>query len=311
MGWLDKLSQGLSKSRQRLNGSLNQLIGRGADIDDDFWDDLEDTLVSADLGIEATTEIVERLRLEAQSEALPTAETIINRLESLIAAEFETTGDPFQFSPVTILMVGINGTGKTTSVGKLAKQAVAEGKTIVLGCADTFRAAAAEQLEVWADRANVEIVERERGADPAAVAFDTVNRAAEIGADIALIDTAGRLHNSLDLMQELEKVQRVAREQSKAPTFTILVMDATTGQNGLVQAREFNKYLGLDALILTKLDGTAKGGIALAIERELHIPIVRLGVGEGIDDLRPFNPQEFAHALLGSHDTNTTDSTEE
>ena len=298
-GFFSKLNEGLSKSRMKMQGSLNQLIGRGADIDESFWEDLEDTLISADLGFEATEDIVGKLRLEAEAQAVPTAEKILHKLTGMIADEFETAGDPFQFSPVTILMVGINGTGKTTSVGKLAKQAVSQGKSIVLGSADTFRAAASEQLDVWAERAGVEVVRKDRGADPASVAFDTVERAEEMGADIALIDTAGRLHNSLDLMRELEKVQRVTRERSKAPTFTVLVMDATTGQNGLVQAREFNKFLALDALILTKLDGTAKGGIAVAIERELNIPIVRIGVGEGIDDLRPFDPQEFAKALVG------------
>ena len=298
-GFFSKLNEGLSKSRMKMQGSLNQLIGRGADIDESFWEDLEDTLISADLGFEATEYIVGKLRLEAEAQAVPTAEKILHKLTGMIADEFETAGDPFQFSPVTILMVGINGTGKTTSVGKLAKQAVSQGKSIVLGSADTFRAAASEQLDVWAERAGVEVVRKDRGADPASVAFDTVERAEEMGADIALIDTAGRLHNSLDLMRELEKVQRVTRERSKAPTFTVLVMDATTGQNGLVQAREFNKFLALDALILTKLDGTAKGGIAVAIERELNIPIVRIGVGEGIDDLRPFDPQEFAKALVG------------
>lgn len=298
-GFFEKLNAGLSKSRLKMQGSLNQLIGRGADIDENFWEDLEDTLISADMGFEATEDIVQRLRLESEAKGQAQADQILARLQTMIADEFETVGDPFKIKPVTILMVGINGTGKTTSVGKLAKQAVSEGKKIVLGSADTFRAAASEQLDVWAERANVEVVRKDRGADPASVAFDTVERAEEMGADIALIDTAGRLHNSLDLMRELEKVQRVTRERSKAPTFTVLVMDATTGQNGLVQAREFNKYLALDALILTKLDGTAKGGIAVAIERELHIPLVRIGVGEGIDDLRPFDPHEYAKALVG------------
>lgn len=297
--WFDRLNEGLSKSRQKLAGSLNQLVGRGADVDDSFWEELEETLIAADLGLEAATDIVERLRLEANAQSIPSSDKIIARLQDMIAEEFETVGDPFQFEPVTILMVGINGTGKTTSVGKLAKQAVAQNKKIVLGSADTFRAAASEQLDVWAERANVEVVRKDRGADPASVAFDTVARAEEVGADIALIDTAGRLHTSLDLMHELEKVQRVARDRSKAPTFTVLVMDATTGQNGLVQAREFNKHLAIDALILTKLDGTAKGGIAVAISHELKVPIVRIGVGEGIDDLRPFDPHEFAKALVG------------
>jgi fused signal recognition particle receptor len=300
MSWYEKLNAGLSKSRERLTGQLNALVGRGVDLDDDFWEDLEDTLIMADLGLDASGDIVERLKREVAAKAFGTIDEVKEHLVRAIAEEFETAGDPFNISPVTVLLVGINGTGKTTSVGKLAKQAVDEGKTVILGSADTFRAAAAEQLDVWAGRAGVAIIKRERGSDAASVAYQTVEAAEEESAHLTLIDTAGRLHNSPDLMRELEKVQRVTRERSKTPTFTVLVMDATTGQNGLVQAREFNKILAVDAVILTKLDGTAKGGIALAISKELGIPIVRIGVGEGIDDLRAFDPQEFARALIGS-----------
>jgi fused signal recognition particle receptor len=274
-------------------------MGRGVEPDEEFFEALEETLIQADFGYNPTLDIVESLRREVAAKALPDMAAVRQLLIQRIADEFQTSGDPFQFSPITVLMVGINGTGKTTSVGKLAKQAHAEGKLVVLGSADTFRAAAAEQLDVWAERAGVEVVRRERGADPASVAFETVERAEAEGADLALIDTAGRLHTSPDLMRELEKVQRVTRERSAAPTFTVLVIDATTGQNGLVQAREFNNLLAVDALILTKLDGTAKGGIAVAISRELQVPIVRIGVGEGIDDLRPFDPLEFAEELVG------------
>ena len=297
--WKDRLSQGLSKSRERLGGQLNTLMGRVVELDDSFYEELEETLISADFGFEPTTDIINQLKEQTAARALPDVEAVRSLLIDLIAGEFETAGDPFQFAPVTVLMVGINGTGKTTSVGKLAKQAVDEGRRVVLGSADTFRAAAAEQLDVWAERAGVDVVRRERGADPASVAYETVTRAQAEGADLALIDTAGRLHTSPDLMRELEKVQRVTREKSAAPTFTVLVIDATTGQNGLVQAREFNKLLAVDAIILTKLDGTAKGGIAVAIARELKVPIVRIGVGEAIDDLRPFDPHEFASALIG------------
>ncbi|MCL2818512.1 MAG: signal recognition particle-docking protein FtsY [Actinomycetia bacterium] len=299
MSWYEKLNSGLSKSRERLSGQLNALVGRGVDIDESFWEDLEDTLIMADLGLEASEDIVARMKREVATKAFSSTEQVKEYLVSAIAQEFETVGDPFKLGAVTILAVGINGTGKTTSIGKLAKQGVDEGRTVILGSADTFRAAAGEQLDIWAERAGVPIVKRERGADAASVAYETVERAQEIGADLVLIDTAGRLHTSLDLMRELEKVQRVTRDRSKAPTFTVLVMDATTGQNGLVQAREFNKALALDAIILTKLDGTAKGGIALAISKELEIPIVRIGVGEAIDDLRPFVPEEFARALIG------------
>jgi fused signal recognition particle receptor len=299
VSWKDRLSRGLSKSRERLGGQLNTLMGRVVEVGDSFYEELEETLISADFGFEPTLDIVNTLREQVAARAISDMEGVRELLIEIIAQEFETSGDPFQFSPVTILMVGINGTGKTTSTGKLAKQAVDAGKRVILGSADTFRAAAAEQLDVWAERAGVDIVRRDRGTDPASVSYATVEAAEAENADLALIDTAGRLHTSPDLMRELEKVQRVTRDKSAAPTFTVLVIDATTGQNGLVQAREFNNLLAVDALILTKLDGTAKGGIAVAIARELKVPIVRIGVGEGIDDLRPFNPREFAEALIG------------
>ena len=297
--WRERLSRGLSRSRDRLSGQINTLLGHTADLDEAFWEGLEESLVGADFGLLATEEIVGRLRQISATRALPDAAAIKDQLVRLIAEEFPTAGDPFQFSPVTVLLVGVNGTGKTTSAGKLAKQAVDAGKTVLLGSADTFRAAAAEQLDVWAQRAAVPIVRRERGSDPASVAFETVQRAAEANCDLTIIDTAGRLHTSPDLMRELEKVQRVTRDNAQTPVFTILVLDATTGQNGLTQAREFNKILAVDALILTKLDGTAKGGIAVAIAKELQIPLVRIGVGESIEDLRAFDAEEFARALLG------------
>jgi fused signal recognition particle receptor len=299
MSWYERLNAGLSKSREQLAAQLNTLVGRGVALDDGFWEDLEDTLILADLGLDPSSDIVAHLRREVTAKAYDSVEEVKTHLVDAIADEFETADDPFDVSPATVLAVGINGTGKTTSIGKLAKQATDEGKTVVLGSADTFRAAAIEQLDIWAERAGVPVIKRSRGADAASVAYETVERAEAVGAHLTLIDTAGRLHTSLDLMRELEKVQRVTCERSKAPTFTVLVMDATTGQNGLSQAREFNKILDLDAIILTKLDGTAKGGIALAISKELSIPIVRVGVGEGIDDLRPFDPHEFARALIG------------
>jgi len=242
---------------------------------------------------------VARLRRESAARALPDAEAVIRALAEQIGAEFpREVDDPLELSPVTILVVGVNGTGKTTTVGKLAKQGVDSGRKVMLGSADTFRAAASEQLDVWAGRAGVPVVRRDRGADPAAVAFDTVAKAEETGADLTLIDTAGRLHTSADLMRELQKLKRVTENRSKPPVRTLLVMDATTGQNGLAQAREFNAALSVDAIALTKLDGTAKGGIAVAVARELSIPIVRIGVGEGIEDLRPFLAEEFASALV-------------
>lgn len=296
--WFKRLADGLSKSRERLGEQLNVLLRRGPDLDEEFWSDLEDALLSADIGFTATTDIVASLRSEAARKALPDAAAVLDTLVERIAGEFTPGEDPFELSPVTILMVGVNGTGKTTSVGKLAKQAVDAGRSVILGSADTFRAAAAEQLDVWAERADVPVLRRDRGADPAAVAYDTVVAAEESGADLTLIDTAGRLHTSTDLMRELQKVKRVTEGRSKAPVKTVLVLDATTGQNGLAQAREFNAALGIDALVVTKLDGTAKGGIVVAISRELGVPIVRIGVGEGLEDLRAFDPEGFAKALV-------------
>ncbi len=296
--WFKRLADGLTKSRERLGEQLNVLLRRGPDLDEEFWADLEDALIGADIGFTATNDIVSSLRSEAARKALPDAAAVIDLLVERIAQEFVSGEDPFEVDPVTILMVGVNGTGKTTSVGKIAKQATDAGRSVILGSADTFRAAAAEQLDVWAQRAGVPVLRKDRGADPAAVAFDTVAAAAERGADLTLIDTAGRLHTSTDLMRELQKVQRVTTEKSAAPVKTVLVMDATTGQNGLVQAREFDTALGVDAIVLTKLDGTAKGGIAVAISRELGIPIVRIGIGEALEDLRPFDAQAFAKALV-------------
>ena len=297
--WYKRLSEGLTRSREALGGQLNVLLRRGPNLDEEFWSDLEDTLIGADLGVSATTDIVGRLRRDAAAKALPDASAVIDELAAQIAAEFVADSeDLLAVSPLTVLMVGVNGTGKTTTVGKLAKQFTDSGRKVLLGSADTFRAAASEQLDIWADRAHVPVVRRDRGADPAAVAFDTVVKAEESGADLTLIDTAGRLHTSKDLMRELQKVKRVTENRSKPPVTTILVMDATTGQNGLNQAREFDAALGVDALILTKLDGTAKGGIAVAVVRELGIPILCIGVGEGIEDLRPFVADEFARALI-------------
>ena len=296
--WFRRLADGLTKSRERLGEQLNVLLNRGPNLDDEFWADLEDALIAADIGFTATTEIVDSLRDESARKALPDAAAVIDLLVERIAAEFKPGEDVFALAPVTILMVGVNGTGKTTSVGKLAKQAVDSGRSVMLGSADTFRAAAAEQLDVWAQRAKVPVVRRDRGADPAAVAFDTVVAAEKAGADLTLIDTAGRLHTSAELMRELQKVMRVTENRSAPPVKTVLVMDATTGQNGLAQAREFNAALGVDGIVLTKLDGTAKGGIAVAISRELQIPILRIGIGEGLEDLRPFDPDVFARALI-------------
>ena len=302
MGLLSSISEGLAKSRNRLKEQMNILFDRGPKVDDDFWDDLEETLILADLGSHAAEELVFSLRDQAVHQALPDAKSVLGLLEDKVAALFTPCEeDPFAGS-ACVLFVGINGTGKTTTVGKLAKKAHDAGRKVILGSADTFRAAAIEQLEVWAKRASVEVVSRERGSDPASVCFAAIERAEEVGADLVLIDTAGRLHTSADLMRELQKVVNVVRKRSALPVYVVLVIDATTGQNGLVQARQFNEALDLDGLIMTKLDGTAKGGIALAVSYELGLPIYRIGIGEGLDDLKDFDACEFAHALIGDAD---------
>ncbi len=303
MGFFDRISEGLARSRDRFKEEMNILLDRGPDLDDEFWDGLEETLILADIGGAAADDIVENLREMATRKALPDAYAVLDALNDQIAATFYEGGeDILGGDAACVLFVGINGTGKTTTVGKLAKEAHDAGRNVILGSADTFRAAAIEQLEVWARRADVEMVTRERGADPASVCFDTLERAEQTGSDLVLIDTAGRLHTSADLMRELTKVVNVVRKRSGMPVYTVLVIDATTGQNGLQQAREFNRELDLDALIVTKLDGTAKGGIALAVSHELELPIIKIGVGEGMDDLKDFDAHDFARALVGSFD---------
>jgi fused signal recognition particle receptor len=246
---------------------------------------------------------VENLRDQATRKALPDAYAVLDLLNDQIASTFAEGGqDVFGGGEAIVLFVGINGTGKTTTVGKIAKAATDEGRKVLLGSADTFRAAAIEQLEVWARRADVPVCTRERGSDPASVCYDTIERAEQEGADLVLVDTAGRLHTSADLMRELEKVVNVVRKRANMPVYTVLVTDATTGQNGLQQAREFDRALDLDGVIVTKLDGTAKGGIALAVSHELNLPVLKIGVGEGLDDLKEFDAHDFARALVGEFD---------
>lgn len=303
MGFFDRISQGLARSRERFTEQMNVLLDRGPDLDDDFWDGLEETLILADIGGPAAFDIVEGLRDTATRKALPDAYAVLDLLNERMASSFAEGGEEiFGGEPAVVLFVGINGAGKTTTVGKLAKEATDAGRTVLLGSADTFRAAAIEQLEEWARRANVEICTRERGSDPASVCYDTLERAESKGADLVLIDTAGRLHTSVDLMRELEKVVNVVRKRSSLPVYTVLVIDATTGQNGMQQAKEFDRALKLDGVIVTKLDGTAKGGIALAVSHELDLPILKIGVGEGLDDLKDFDAHEFARAFVGEFD---------
>ena len=297
MGFMDNLRRGLERSRE----TLNEIFYMGGEVTEDFWDDLEDTLVMGDMGAEVAIRVTDDLREQAARENLTRSDQLRRALIERLSREFpRASRDPFTDTPSIVLFVGINGAGKTTTVGKLAGRAKAEGSRVLIGGADTFRAAAIEQLEIWGERSGVEVITRERGADPARVCYDVIDEAEKRGAELVLIDTAGRLHTSSDLMRELAKVVSVTRKRAGVtPVSVVLVIDATTGQNGLNQAKEFNDALDLDGLIVTKLDGTAKGGIALAISNQLNLPIYRIGVGEALDDLQTFEAHDFCEALVG------------
>ena len=299
MGWFQRLSEGLSKTRKKITGELNVLFELGPKVGDEFWDALEATLIMSDIGAGAAEQVTSQLREISQREELTGVREVNKALVNLLAEAFTPCeSDPFDDTPSCVLFVGVNGAGKTTTVGKIASEAKDRGLHPIIGSADTFRAAAIEQLDVWGERAGVQVVKRERGADPASVCYDTLDAAERQGSDLVLIDTAGRLQTSTDLMRELQKVVQVTRKRAQIPVHVVLVIDSTTGQNGLSQAGEFNKALGIDGVIMTKLDGTAKGGIALAVSHDLHLPILRVGVGETIEDLRPFDAHEFAQALI-------------
>lgn len=296
MGLADRLRSGLAKSRE----ALNQIFYMGGDVDEQFWEDLEDTLVMGDIGPDLAMSVTDDLRELAAKKGLRTADQLREALAKRLAEAFPTSErDPFDDTPSCVLFVGINGAGKTTTVGKLAAAAKGKGKSVLIGGADTFRAAAIEQLQVWGERADVRVVTRERGADPASVCYDVVETAEREGTELMLIDTAGRLHTSPELMRELAKIVNVTRKRASMPVTVVLVVDATTGQNGLAQAKEFNDALDLDGLIVTKLDGTSKGGIAVSIASQLDLPIWRIGVGEGIDDFQSFDALNFTRALVG------------
>ena len=299
MGFFDALSRGLERSRE----ALNEVFYFGGEVDEDFWEDLEDTLVMGDMGAEVAIQVSDDLRDAAAKKNLKTAPQLRRALAEQLEGHFvPVERDPFSDTPSCVLFVGINGAGKTTTVGKIASAMAARGKNVVIGSADTFRAAAIEQLDVWGQRAGVPVIKRDRGSDPASVCYDVLDEADKRGSDLVLIDTAGRLHTSADLMRELEKVVNVVRKRSKLPVYTVLVIDATTGQNGLAQAREFDRALKLDGVIVTKLDGTAKGGIALAVSHELELPVLKIGVGEGLGDLKDFDAHDFARAFVGDFD---------
>jgi fused signal recognition particle receptor len=302
-GRLVRLRARLARSQNMLGRSLLGLLSRDR-LDEDAWDEVEETLIGADVGVEATREIVTRLR--EQTRVLGTRSPA--ELRDLLARELVTALDPeldrslratpVDGRPAVLLVVGVNGSGKTTTCGKIARVLIADGHTVVLGAADTFRAAAAEQLTTWAGRVGAEVVRGPEGADPAAVAFDAVKRGGEAGVQTVLVDTAGRLQNKIGLMDELGKVKRVVEKQGPVAE-TLLVLDATTGQNGLEQARVFTEVVDVTGVVLTKLDGTAKGGIVIAVQRKLGIPVKLVGLGEGPDDLAPFDPTQFVDALLG------------
>jgi len=301
-GFFRRLRENMSKTREALGAEIQATLFEG-DVDEETWERLEEALIMADVGAQTTAKVVGQLELEADRGDLVGGEALTARLQELLA-DLARLGDPtidLRHHPTVIMAVGVNGTGKTTTIGKLAWHLQRElGQSVVLGAADTFRAAAREQLEGWAQRAGCEIVTGREGADPGAVAFDAVAKGRERGADVIIIDTAGRLHNQDHLMEELAKVRRVVGKQMPdAPHETLLTVDATTGQNGLRQAKLFSQAVPVDGIVLTKLDGTAKGGIALAIAGDLGIPVKLIGVGEALEDLRPFDPDDFARALLG------------
>jgi fused signal recognition particle receptor len=306
-GRLVRLRGRLSRSRSAFGQSLLGLLGAG-DLDEDSWTDVEDTLLLADLGAAATSEIVERLRAELASRGVRTAEQARSALRDVLVEALGPdqnravralphTGSDGGTTPGVVLVVGVNGTGKTTTTGKLARVLVADGRSVLLGAADTFRAAAVEQLATWGERAGAEVVRGAEGADPASVAFEAVKRGSGDGVDTVLIDTAGRLHTKTGLMDELGKVKRVVSKQAEVDE-VLLVLDATTGQNGLTQARVFGEVVDVTGIVLTKLDGTAKGGIVFQVQREIGVPVKLVGLGEGVDDLAPFEPAAFVDALL-------------
>ena len=297
MGFFDKIKQGLSKTA----ASISSVFTGFSEIDDDFYDELEESLILADLGVDTTTKAMDALRERVRQNHLKTTEEARTALREVLC-EMVSVGDTtlnLSTKPSVVLVIGVNGVGKTTTIGKIAHQLKGQGKKVLLCAADTFRAAAADQLEIWAGRAGVDIIRQDEGADPASVVYDAIAAAKARGTDVILCDTAGRLHNKQNLMNELGKISRILdRELSDAAKEVLLVLDGTTGQNGLLQAKQFQEIAGVTGMALTKLDGTAKGGIVVAVADALQIPVKYVGVGEQMDDLMPFNPREFAEALV-------------
>ncbi len=300
MGFFEKIKQGLSKTRNALDQTL-QNVFTASELDEDFYEELEESLILADLGAQTAVKAAEALRQKAKEEKIKTAQDAKTALKAILVDMLKVGSGELNLSttPAVVLVVGVNGVGKTTTIGKIATSLKKEGKKVLLVAADTFRAAAADQLEIWAQRSGADIVRQNEGADPASVVFDGLRAAKARGADVVLIDTAGRLHNKQNLMQELEKISRiVTRELPDAAREVLLVLDGTTGQNGLVQAQQFKDIAGVTGVALTKLDGTAKGGIVIAVADGVQVPVKYIGVGEQAEDLMPFEPEAFVEALF-------------
>lgn len=305
-GFFSRLKAGLTKTRNSINESFDNLFKGFSSIDEDFYDELEETLIMADLGLDTTERIIDNLRELVKKNHIKEVEACRELVINIIKDQMlvEDSAYDFEDQKTVMLIIGVNGVGKTTSIGKLAAQYKKRGKRVMMCAADTFRAAAIDQLKTWANRAGVEIISQQEGSDPAAVTFDAVKAAAARDVDILLVDTAGRLHNKKNLMDELAKMKRIIeKEYSDAHLETLIVLDGSTGQNALEQARQFSTVTQIDGIILTKLDGTAKGGIAIAIQSELNVPVKYIGVGEQIDDLQRFNPESYVNALFADMDT--------
>ena len=301
MGFFDKIKSGLTKTREALSTTLDAVFSGFTELDADFYDELEESLILADLGVETVTKVMKELRRQVSRRGLSTTQEAKDCLKEILK-DMLSVGDTelnLATSPAVILVIGVNGVGKTTTIGKLATQLGKQGKQVTLVAGDTFRAAAADQLEIWAERSGAAIVRQKEGADPASVVFDGIQSAKAKGSDVILIDTAGRLHNKTNLMNELNKISRIVeRELPDAAREVLLVLDGTTGQNGLIQAKQFKEIAGVTAVAITKLDGTAKGGIVIAVADTLQIPVKFVGVGEQAEDLMPFVAEDFVEALI-------------
>ncbi len=301
MGFFEKLKQGLAKTRSGFSEKISGVLSAFTRVDEDLLEELEEALILCDMGVETSLAAIEALRQRVKEERIKQPEQVREALREIIEdlVRFDLPEETF---PKVILVIGVNGVGKTTSIGKIANVYRQQGKSVLLAAADTFRAAASQQLSIWAERVGVPIVKYGEGADPAAVVYDSLDSAKAHGTDVVICDTAGRLHNKKNLMNELNKIDRVISQQHpEASRETLLVLDATTGQNAISQAKEFSSVVHVDGLVLTKLDGTAKGGVVCAIKKELGIPVRYIGVGEGVDDLQVFQPEEFAAALVGKN----------